>query len=641
MIRLENKAAGHFKFWEGEVKGASLSVRFGRIGTEGQVKAKKLASPAAAQAELDKLVREKLAKGYRKAGGGGAGKPGAKKDSTMKDSAKKGAASAAKKGAANKGAGDAGKRAALLALAEILAPKHAETRRRVTLAVDDPDAYAKKYAEELEDRNAEDDPVDPWLALVTALTNDDIELATSRDWKDAAEEVQAGLARVVAKKKLGKPDLFAFYDEDAHLKTKTNDFIALCGRALSAHGLAVVELDLPSDSFELTVIPWKDVARAKELARKAGGGLILHGPKTPLAKPLVAAPAKPGPAAKIERKKFGWRMEHDDAFARLPGVLRVVGEAKRKTFLVDCRAWPPKEKLLGVGQFKVAMHPADDAKRVLYRVYHELDEAQESVPRPSGTLRVERPGHPPVDLLDRLPDDYEVALAAWIGELVVLFPDETTARIRGGKRPLVWNGETLAPARGLPDATLHGGFLRGVGVARTGSGQDVVLWEGMGFVAKGEAFQKAWTLVPDLPTYDKVVGAPAPGDGFFYVHRRTSRKGPTTILREARDGRCAPRARLDFRVWGQPVAAPNGAIVLGVNRSGAPKKPVLAIFHPATSELTLVPPNVLAFRTDDIADAYGVSRGKGKDGAFLWVLDDEEIRRVPWAAILALPRVRA
>ena len=94
-------------------------------------------------------------------------------------------------------------------------------------------------------------------------------------------------------------------------------------------------------------------------------------------------------------------------------------------------------------------------------------------------------------------------------------------------------------------------------------------------------------------------------------------------------------------MWGQPVAAPDGAIVLGVNRSGAPKKPVLAIFHPGTSELTLVPPNVLAFRTDDIADAYGVSRGKGKDGAFLWVLDDEEIRRVPWAAILALPRVRA
>jgi hypothetical protein len=172
-------------------------------------------------------------------------------------------------------------------------------------------------------------------------------------------------------------------------------------------------------------------------------------------------------------------------------------------------------------------------------------------------------------------------------------------------------------------------------------GEDVLLWEGMGFVAKGDAFKKAWQLVPDLQVYEKVFGAPAPGDGFFYVHQRRAKNGPWAILREATRGKCVERARLDFDTWGQPIAAPDASIVFGVNRSGAPKKPVLGVFHPATSELTFVPPNVLAFRKDDIADGYGVSPGKGKDGAFLWVLDDEEFRRVPWSAILALPRVKA
>lgn len=532
--------------------------------------------------------------------------------------------------------------AALLALTALLAPNHAEPKRRVGLAIDDPDAYAKKYAKELEDRFAEDDPVDPWLALVTALTNEDIELAASIDWKDSAEEVQAALARVVAKKKLGGPDVFAFYDEDAHIKTKTLDFITLCGRALSAHGLAVVELDLPSDSYELTVIPWKDVARAKDLAKKAGRALVVHGPKTPLAKPLAAPPPKPGPPAKIDKKKFGWCVAHDEDFARLPGVLRTTGEATetkdtRKTFLLDCRVWPPKEKLVAPGLFKLSVHPADEAKRILYRVYLQVVGGKIAT-RPSGLLRVERPNHPPVDLLARLPDHYTVDLAAWIGDRAVFFPATVGKQ---GKRPLVWNGKTLTPAKGLPEAKLSGGFLRGVGVARTGDGEDVLLWERMGFVARGDRFVKAFELVANLQVYEKVIGAPAPGDGFFYVHQLRAKSGPQAILREARRGKCVERARLDFVVWGQPVAAPDGRIVFGVNRCGAPKAPVLGVFHPTTNEITLVPPNVLAFRKDDIAAGYGVSPGKGKDGAFLWVLDDEELRRVPWSAILTLPRVPA
>jgi predicted DNA-binding WGR domain protein len=66
--RLELTDGASSKFWEVSVAAAVLTVRFGRIGTAGQVQARTLASPEQALAERDKLVREKLKKGYADAG---------------------------------------------------------------------------------------------------------------------------------------------------------------------------------------------------------------------------------------------------------------------------------------------------------------------------------------------------------------------------------------------------------------------------------------------------------------------------------------------------------------------------------------------------------------------------------------------
>jgi predicted DNA-binding WGR domain protein len=53
-----------FKFWKIELQGADVVTRYGRIGSDGQETKKTFASPAAAQKEYDKLVAEKLRKGY-------------------------------------------------------------------------------------------------------------------------------------------------------------------------------------------------------------------------------------------------------------------------------------------------------------------------------------------------------------------------------------------------------------------------------------------------------------------------------------------------------------------------------------------------------------------------------------------------
>ena len=60
---------GSSKFWEIKIEGDSYTVRYGRIGTDGQVKTKSAGSAAAALKEATKLIEEKTGKGYQEKGG--------------------------------------------------------------------------------------------------------------------------------------------------------------------------------------------------------------------------------------------------------------------------------------------------------------------------------------------------------------------------------------------------------------------------------------------------------------------------------------------------------------------------------------------------------------------------------------------
>ncbi|TAG25648.1 MAG: DUF4132 domain-containing protein [Burkholderiales bacterium] len=64
MQRYELIEGASSKFWEVEVSGSELTVRFGRIGTAGQSKAKSFDDAVAATKERDKLIKEKTGKGY-------------------------------------------------------------------------------------------------------------------------------------------------------------------------------------------------------------------------------------------------------------------------------------------------------------------------------------------------------------------------------------------------------------------------------------------------------------------------------------------------------------------------------------------------------------------------------------------------
>src|SRR5262249_1426179 len=62
--RFEYVAGTSSKFWEVQVQGSEVVVRFGRIGSPGQTITKTFPDGAAAANYAEKLVREKVAKGY-------------------------------------------------------------------------------------------------------------------------------------------------------------------------------------------------------------------------------------------------------------------------------------------------------------------------------------------------------------------------------------------------------------------------------------------------------------------------------------------------------------------------------------------------------------------------------------------------
>ncbi|MGE3407558.1 MAG: WGR domain-containing protein [Pirellulales bacterium] len=62
--RFEFVGGSSAKFWEVSVAGSHVTVRFGRIGADGQTQTKYLANDQQAQQHAEKLVSQKLAKGY-------------------------------------------------------------------------------------------------------------------------------------------------------------------------------------------------------------------------------------------------------------------------------------------------------------------------------------------------------------------------------------------------------------------------------------------------------------------------------------------------------------------------------------------------------------------------------------------------
>jgi predicted DNA-binding WGR domain protein len=61
---LSRKSATAEKYWEITQVGKNVTVRFGKIGADGQLKVKEFDTKEEAEAEVAKLIKEKTKKGY-------------------------------------------------------------------------------------------------------------------------------------------------------------------------------------------------------------------------------------------------------------------------------------------------------------------------------------------------------------------------------------------------------------------------------------------------------------------------------------------------------------------------------------------------------------------------------------------------
>lgn len=77
--RFEYKDDKSSKFWEILVSGNVLNVRYGKIGTDGQNQTKEFADAATAEKQAQKLIAEKMGKGYQEVGVDKASPPYTKK----------------------------------------------------------------------------------------------------------------------------------------------------------------------------------------------------------------------------------------------------------------------------------------------------------------------------------------------------------------------------------------------------------------------------------------------------------------------------------------------------------------------------------------------------------------------------------
>jgi predicted DNA-binding WGR domain protein len=100
MPRYEFSEGTSNKFWEINLSGKSFTTTYGKIGTSGQTTIKQFKTDAEAKKEYDKLIAEKVKKGYEPANGS-SGRASADDDDDEDDKpVKKAAAKAAPKAAA-------------------------------------------------------------------------------------------------------------------------------------------------------------------------------------------------------------------------------------------------------------------------------------------------------------------------------------------------------------------------------------------------------------------------------------------------------------------------------------------------------------------------------------------------------------
>jgi hypothetical protein len=499
----------------------------------------------------------------------------------------------------------------LAELAALLAPRVPGVLAEAAMARDEPAKYRKKFRRAMDDRNIE--RPDPWLALVIAL--DTRALLRPVDWKEGAREVGACVARLLVSRKLDAKKLLAFFDADDWYEAKTDAVLAYLGKGLSAHRLALIALDIGSDSHEIALLPWEAVAAAKKLARKVGHGIVSHAPKVALAKPL---PKVPVAKSSFERVRVP-RNSHASDRSLVPGALQY--DRKGEVTLHHCDVWPPRVEKIATRRLPLHVVQGASGERILAAIYNG-----------QGTVALSSSARGKlVDVSTAVPEGFSIQSAGFVGSRAVLLPTEDECRSGSVKAPLVWNGSAFRPSKSLPKVTRTprgDAWFLAQGFARTGGGEDVLLWAGRGWVAKGDGLRAAFDLAPLTPWYEPYAGVPAAGDAFYVVNFGKK----TELLLVGTRGKPKVVLSSTTESFEGLAPTPDGGVVVQVYSKDA-KAPLLRIAFPERGEAVDIPRALFGVTRDALVKACVATE------AWLAIgLLHDEIRAVPWRKVRGLPR---
>lgn len=161
----------------------------------------------------------------------------------------------------------------ILALADHLAPGHADVTDRIRLAATDPRAYRARFAED--SARTADDAALPRVALEEALVLHD-RIAVI-DWRDSPEDILSALGPLIASV---RPGLHLWTDEEARGwvdgdtlsadEARAEQFVARLSERLASHGLRWIDLGSGTDTYALVLVTSADLDRCVALARAAG-----------------------------------------------------------------------------------------------------------------------------------------------------------------------------------------------------------------------------------------------------------------------------------------------------------------------------------------------------------------------------------
>jgi hypothetical protein len=254
-------------------------------------------------------------------------------------------------------------------------------------------------------------------------------------------------------------------------------------------------------------------------------------------------------------------------------------------------------------------------------------------------LVLHRAGQGAVDLATKLPNRVDVERIALVGDGILIVPPSTTYRGGSVARPLFWHpgADAFHEVEGVPKVVVppsptedskRGTWTFAIqGLARTGNGTTVLLWNDRGWVREGDHFTQHFSIGTCNP-YDTFPSAPARGDAFFF---ETQGK-----LFEARAG-SDPVRRLPKQekiCWVAP--GPDGAIIATIVRHSI-KEPLALVLFPDGGEYLEMSAPQFGFLGSDFAD-FGVRWCEARRA--FWTMDEPELRTLDGTHVLGGPRKR-